>query len=378
MKVLHLADTHLGYSAYNKLDSETGINLRELDIYNSFKGFVDYALSHKPDLILHAGDLFDSVRPSNRAIAVCLEQLIRLSDAKIPVVMISGNHSTPRLRETGSVFRLLSHLKHIHTVYKGKYERVTVPELPDVCIHALPHAGTEQILKENLEAFKPAEKFKINIGMLHGAVVGVREFRSAEFNEELIPSGYLRPGFDYIALGHYHEFVEVEPNAYYAGSTERFSFNEVMHKNKGFIELELENGKRTINFISLQARPMVDIIPIDCSEIHSGDLSEIIIKKLEEVEPAGKILRLKLNNLPTGVFHTLDFSRIRKISREAVHYEQINNLRHDELIYQQGTSPKINKLSTEFMEFMKGFPVENIDKERLEKLGLDYISKEEA
>ncbi len=83
MKILHMADTHLGYSAYRKVTKE-GMNQREIDIYNSFKQIIDYAVKSKPDLILHAGDLFDSVRPTNRAITIALEQIIRLSKEKIP------------------------------------------------------------------------------------------------------------------------------------------------------------------------------------------------------------------------------------------------------------------------------------------------------
>ena len=105
MKVLHLADTHIGYSAYNKLD-KNGMNQREVDVYNSFSQVVDYALENKVDLVLHSGDLFDTVRPSNRAISFAVGQLLRLSKAGIPTVIISGNHETPRLRETGSVFKV--------------------------------------------------------------------------------------------------------------------------------------------------------------------------------------------------------------------------------------------------------------------------------
>jgi len=64
MKILHVADTHLGFSAYRTV-TEEGINQREMDVYNAFKQFVDYAIKSKPDLIIHAGDLFDSVRPNN-------------------------------------------------------------------------------------------------------------------------------------------------------------------------------------------------------------------------------------------------------------------------------------------------------------------------
>ena len=123
MKILHMADTHLGYSAYRKLTKD-GMNQREIDIYNSFKQCIDYAVKSKPDLILHAGDLFDSVRPTNRAITVALEQIIRLSKGKIPFVVISGNHETPKLKETGNIFKIFEHLYHIYPIYNNKYETI--------------------------------------------------------------------------------------------------------------------------------------------------------------------------------------------------------------------------------------------------------------
>ena len=115
MKILHVADTHLGYSAYYKVASD-GLNQREVDVYNSFRQFIDYAVENTPDLIVHCGDLFDGVRPTNSAISFTIQQFLRLSEEKIPIVIISGNHETPKLRETGSVFEFLSTLK-VYTLY---------------------------------------------------------------------------------------------------------------------------------------------------------------------------------------------------------------------------------------------------------------------
>ena len=42
MKILHVSDTHLGYSAYRKV-TEDGVNQREIDTYRAFEQFVDYA-----------------------------------------------------------------------------------------------------------------------------------------------------------------------------------------------------------------------------------------------------------------------------------------------------------------------------------------------
>jgi exonuclease SbcD len=98
MRIIHLADTHLGYSAYRKA-TEEGVNQREVDVYDAFTQCIDYAIKTKPDVVLHAGDLFDSVRPTNRAITVAVQQILRLSKEKIPFVVISGNHETPKLKE---------------------------------------------------------------------------------------------------------------------------------------------------------------------------------------------------------------------------------------------------------------------------------------
>src|SRR4030042_4275971 len=121
MKILHVADTHLGYSAYRKTTDE-GINQREIDVYNAFKDFIDYAIKTKPDLIIHAGDLFDSVRPNNRAITFAIKQILRLSKQKIPFLVIAGNHEHPKLKETGHIFSVFDHIEHVYPIYNAECE----------------------------------------------------------------------------------------------------------------------------------------------------------------------------------------------------------------------------------------------------------------
>ncbi|MEM3059562.1 MAG: metallophosphoesterase [Methanomassiliicoccales archaeon] len=73
MKIAHISDTHLGYTAYSKVDEETSLNQREIDVFNAFRRVIDEILKIKPDLVLHSGDLFDSVRPTNRALSFAIE-----------------------------------------------------------------------------------------------------------------------------------------------------------------------------------------------------------------------------------------------------------------------------------------------------------------
>ncbi|MDI6886760.1 MAG: DNA repair exonuclease, partial [archaeon] len=166
-RIFHLADTHIGYSAYRRIDEATGLNQREVDTYEAFKQFVDYALKERPDVIVHGGDLFDSVRPTNRAISFVLGQLIRLSEAGIPFVMISGNHETPRLKETGNVFSLFEHITNVHAVYENHYELV---DSDDLKIHAIPHC--DDIEGEKKKMIENNDSSGFTIARLHASVLG--------------------------------------------------------------------------------------------------------------------------------------------------------------------------------------------------------------
>ena len=58
--------------------------------------------------MLIAGDVFHQVRPTNTAILHAYLQFARLRAAlpQAEVVMIAGNHDTPRSSETGCILRL--------------------------------------------------------------------------------------------------------------------------------------------------------------------------------------------------------------------------------------------------------------------------------
>ena len=98
-----------------------------------------------PDLVVHAGDLFDSSRPSPRAVAEALDGFARLREAGIPVVVIAGNHSTPRFRCGGSVFEVLERFG-IAAVWERAARRSASTGSP---FHAVPHEpDAEQLLAD--------------------------------------------------------------------------------------------------------------------------------------------------------------------------------------------------------------------------------------
>jgi len=370
MRVLHLADTHLGYSAYRKA-TEQGVNQREMDVYDAFTRCVDYALKTRPDLVLHAGDLFDSVRPTNRAITVAVQQILRLSEGKIPFVVISGNHETPKLRETGSIFTIFEHLEHVYPIYKNHYETISL-KLNDetVCIHAVPQCQSPDEFDVNMKKISVDKNADYNLLLAHGAVKGIKEFKMNEFNELFIPLKSLSKDFDYIALGHYHMYTKLQGNAFYAGSTERLSFTEA-DSQKGCLEIELGQHLK-YRFIPVQTRTMIDTPTLDCSMLRVDQIVQRVKEIIKGIGPTEKIIRLRLENIPAHIQRGIDYHQIQEFGKTAMHFEiKSVPMKSETTMVEEGHTMK--SLADEFKDFLttQQYPEEKM----LLNLGLQYIQK---
>jgi DNA repair exonuclease SbcCD nuclease subunit len=373
MKILHVADTHLGYSAYRKATFD-GINQREMDVYKAFEQFVDYAVNITPNLIIHAGDLFDNVRPNNRAISFAIDQFNRLSKKQIPVVLIAGNHEHPKLRETGHIFKVFDHIENVYPIYKEKYEKLEFKiKNEKLIIHAIPQCNSKKEYDAELKKLKPLDA-DYNIFTSHGSVTGVKNFYMNEFNELILPSRTLSKNFDYIALGHFHKYTKLSENAFYSGSTEGLSFTDAGEK-KGFIELQLKNKTLSTSFIEIKTRPMVDVKPIKCSSLKLDEVMKKIKKTVQEIKPQEKTVRITLDEIPAHIYRGLDFNEIRKLTSNAVHYEIKANVLKEEGKKPIGSS-KIGALLNEFKYYVESQKIK--EKEIILELGIGYIEKIES
>jgi hypothetical protein len=366
MRLLHVSDTHLGKATYHKV-TEQGLNQREEDVAAAFARVVDKALELRPDVVLHSGDLFDSVRPSNRAVGQAMEQLRRLARANIPVVVIAGNHETPRLRETGSVFRLLEFLDGVRPVFRGPQE----VRIGDLAIQCIPQGASETEVRAQVEAARPSPDAAFNVLTAHVAVSGIRAFTMGDFNEHVVPTGSLDAGFDHVALGHYHGCAQVAPHAWYAGSTERMSFSEA-GQLKGFVLIDL--ARKQVEHHAIATRPMLDLAPLDADGMDAPAVQHAILRALDDAQPAGKIVRLRVQRLPRHVHAGLDLARIRKAGQEALHCEVRYELVHDAGQGEAGDAP-IGPLAEEFERFVAGAPLAGLDRERVRAKALHYLKE---
>jgi len=147
MTIIHCSDTHLGFQAFDHVTAE-GINAREQDIYDAFERVVARILEIKPNVVIHSGDFFHRPSPSNRALTFGLEQLKRLCDAKIPIVVIAGNHETPKTIYNSPILRALRNLDCVYPIFGESWEKF---EFDGTVVHGVPHINDNRILYQELE-----------------------------------------------------------------------------------------------------------------------------------------------------------------------------------------------------------------------------------
>ena len=369
MHLVHFSDTHLGFFEYAKIDPETGLNQREQDFYRAWWKVVDDILADPPDLVIHAGDLFHTPRPTNRAIRVASEGLKKIGEAGIPVVLISGNHSTPRIRATGSIFETLSLFPNVRAAFRGAYERFRVGA---VAVHAVPHCATEEEMRAAFQSIELDATAELNILITHGSWQGRKVYSMGEFSEQLIPDveSLLGVRFDYIALGHYHRRVDVNDHTSYSGSTERTSLNQ-RSADTGYLRVRWQGEELQREFVTVPSRPMHRIELTPSPEASPSDILAALEAEAAQT-PEGAIVDLAINGIRRETYLKLDLREVNGLFQDALVVERSIQLLSDE--DGTGTAGEIGSLPEEFERFLARKDLLPDDRKRLLNLGLGFLT----
>src|ERR1700690_1190055 len=92
MRILHFAEAHIDMANFGRHDPETGLPLRVLDFLKSLDTIVGAAIDEKVDMVIFAGDAYKDRSPAPTFQREWGRRIIRLSQAKIPTLLLVGNH----------------------------------------------------------------------------------------------------------------------------------------------------------------------------------------------------------------------------------------------------------------------------------------------
>jgi DNA repair exonuclease SbcCD nuclease subunit len=387
VKLAHLADLHLGFRQFDRQTSR-GANQREVDIAEAFKRAVDDILEQQPQLIVIAGDLFHSVRPTNAAILYCFRQLHRLRTGlpDSPIVVIAGEHDTPRSTETGSILRLYEALGVEIAVEDAR--RIVFPKL-DCAVLAVPQ---QALAKADRPALRPEPGgTTLNVLVTHGVYGGLGEERGTmEYGGAELTRELLAPEkWDYIGLGHYHTAQSIAANAWYAGSLEYLPPNpwgqiqddhdaakgKKRHAGKGYLIVELPGARVTFRAIE-PSRRHIDLPSIPGAGRNAKELDAAIAERVGSAKIDDQIVRLVVWDVDRATARDLDHAAIRGYKARALNFQL--DLRRPQTQRIAGTAAgsgtQRRTLNETVRDFLGRRPLDaELNRETFVKLGVEYL-----
>jgi DNA repair protein SbcD/Mre11 len=337
MRLAHIGDPHLGFRQYHRL-TPRGHNQREADVALAFTRAVDGVIAERPDVVVVAGDLFHAVRPTNAAILHAVREFTRMQRflPAVPIVVIAGNHDTPRSTDTTSIFGLLHEIGlHVADVAPRRF---TFPAL-DLAILAVPH---QALFDEPRLGIEPAGPERNQVLLTHGETPELfgADRSTAEPGGAMLTPAELRGPWSYVALGHYHVQTPVGERQWYAGALDYCSPNpwgelrverDQKHPGKGWLMYDSENGRVARHPIEAPRR-VIDLPWLDAGDLAASELDRLLVEAVESVEGgiAGAVVRQVVREVPRPVARDLDHARIRAWKAEALHFQL--DLRRPEVV----------------------------------------------
>ncbi len=351
IRVLHFADAHIDIATYGRRDPQSGLPIRVLDFLRALDVIVDTAIAERVDLVIFAGDAFKDRNPAPTYLREWARRIKRLSDARIPTVLVVGNHdlspavgrahalevfatlATPFVRVVDrpglwgpdDLFGVPVHL--IGIPWMSRARLVAALDLP-------PHTPDWQAALEtrlrtlvgrwlaSLPDTLPA------LLTAHAGVPGAQagsEQALAFSHDFYLPADLLRhPRLDYVALGHIHKHQNLNPEGHppivYSGSIERVDFGEA-DDPKGFIIAEVTRGQTRLTWHPIpHLRPFIHRY-VRLREAH--DATQRLIAALGPAEALeGAMVRLVVE-YPQAMAKAINEERLRKHAAAALSFRLI-------------------------------------------------------
>jgi DNA repair exonuclease SbcCD nuclease subunit len=236
-KIIHTADIHLD-APFSLLDVQTA-QMRKNELRETFSSIVQLAESEKADIMIIAGDLFDSGFVTKET-----TELLASLFSSVPTcrfVIVPGNHDYIWGR---SPYRKENFPKN---VYIFDQEQISCFSFPEIGVDVYGYAFTSDGYTENpLEKKIQLQKSRVNVLAAHADVGGKSKYCPVSVAD------IARSGFDYIAFGHIHQGgrVQLAGDTYYAysGCPEGRSFDECGKKGVIIAELTKNSNRLSADF----------------------------------------------------------------------------------------------------------------------------------
>jgi exonuclease SbcD len=273
LHLLHTADVHLG-ARHTDLGFQAAAQ-RERQ-FAAFRATVDLALAEQVDVLLIAGDLFDSNAQPRRSVERVAAELKRLTDAAIWVVIIPGTHD---VYDRASVYRAYDLVAMAGLPPDSDRLTILTPDRPDVVFGILDLAvhgfvfPTKRAPRSPLAGFTAAADHRAawHVGLIHGslAIPGKTDADEVVFTTGEITASHL----DYLALGHWHSTQRGQAGGTvwaYSGAPEPVAVDQDRAGNVLLVTLDERAGVRHVTVEERRVgRTRFDRLEVDAGTLAS-------------------------------------------------------------------------------------------------------------
>ncbi len=290
LRILHFADAHIDMANYGRHDPETGLPLRVLDFLKSLDAIIDAAVNEKVDMVIFAGDAYKDRSPAPTFQREWGRRIIRLSQAKIPTLLLVGNHDLSPAVGRAHAIQEFDTLQVPYVKVLSKPELLKPVDLWDLPLQviSMPWISRSGLMASmDMNTSETGEVFSNIEARISGLVEGWlneadpnlptvltahASVQGATFGSErmvmlgsdlVLPVSLVKdPRLDYVALGHIHKPQDVNQGAHppviYPGSIERVDFGEAA-EDRFFIVANVAKGHTTVEWRKLTGvRPFID------------------------------------------------------------------------------------------------------------------------
>lgn len=340
MRVIHFADLHIGVETYGRPLADRGWSSRMQDFLDAFDHLVDYALAEDVDTVIFAGDAYKAREPTQTHQREFARRIKRLSAAGIPTFLLVGNHDLPNAEGRAHALEIYRTLD-VPNVYIGdnswfsesgfaprvlptRAGPLQVAFLPwpqvsrllaaDPAVAAMSIEQVHHEVEQKLTALiaEQARHLDPLVPAILACHVSINDFlvRDNPGSEQwmtvgsaptLLKSALQETSFDYIALGHHHNNMDLQMRTpcWYAGSMQPVDFGEEAQP-KGFMVFDIDPAKRLGERVGGSGLPRLETVPARrfvTIDVHAGgdDPTAEVCGAIERADVKDAIVRVIVN-----------------------------------------------------------------------------------
>jgi DNA repair protein SbcD/Mre11 len=393
LRVLHTADWHIGRNLYGRKR------------YEEFEAFLNWLVeileAHQIDILLIAGDVFDTTTPSNRAQALYYQFLSKAAATCCRhIVVIAGNHDSPTFLNAPKELLRTLNVHVVGSITEQPEDEVIIlnnsENIPEAIICAVPY-----LRDKDVRTVEPGETFEDkNSKLIEGIrnhyeeVCRIADARRKELGDiPLLAMGHLfaaggktidgdgvrdlyvgslayvgkdtfPTSIDYLALGHLHvpQKVGGEEHLRYSGSPIPMGFGEA-------------NQVKTVLLVSFDKKtPFIEELPIPCFQplVRIKGSLEAILEKLETLSQEESHAWLEIEYTGSEIIPNLRTIAEEAVAGSAMDIRRIENRQLINEVLNSCTEQETLDETTPEEVFQKRLETQNVPHEKWEELSLAY------